>query len=390
MTQLDSIISKLLVKYVNGEASAEEKQQLEEWASLSEGNSSWLEHFSNKNWYQQQLDLYCKIDLEERSKKFWSLVAAQQTQSSKPRKFKYNKIPRFIWKAAIIVIPILGSVAFFVLSNSKKINSAASWFNKKEAGKTINSNSQQTTANTRPNIIASSNSSWPATGGIQYKYASTNSAINQPEFHKVPIPPAGFRRVELPDGSWVWLNSKTDFVYPSIFNSDKRKVEITGEAYFEVVHNISMPFLIVANGVHIETDGGYFNIKAHKIDSFKKITVLRGIAKVTAGPHEEFVKEKQSAIIELNKPITIVQNEDIKRIIAWKKRTFLFKHDNTTTVLGELARWYDLTPIGNFNSKTLISYKGSRDDKISKVLKQMHRSNPKMNYSIKGKELRIE
>jgi ferric-dicitrate binding protein FerR (iron transport regulator) len=150
-----------------------------------------------------------------------------------------------------------------------------------------------------------------------------------------------------------------------------------------------MPFQVTVNGVHFETTGACFNIQAHETDASKKVTVVSGTVRVTAGPYITYVKANQAALVEKNKPIAILK-ADTARAIAWKNRLFHFEKESMATVLRELCRWYDVTLSGNFNRKLLLSYKGSRDEKIPVVLKEIQRENPGFHYRLEGKKLIIE
>lgn len=95
MTQPSSTISAMIVRYVNGKSTPDEMRQLKEWASLSAENRLWLQQFSDRKWILEQAIIHIKIDLDEASKKFWAMVAAESTpplqatqQNSEPVKGK--------------------------------------------------------------------------------------------------------------------------------------------------------------------------------------------------------------------------------------------------------------------------------------------------------------
>ena len=67
--------------------------------------------------------------------------------------------------------------------------------------------------------------------------------------------------ISLSDGTQVWLNSESSLRYPASFKGAERKVEITGEAYFEVAHNAAMPFIVKKDAMEISVLGTHFNIE---------------------------------------------------------------------------------------------------------------------------------
>lgn len=390
MTQPSATISALIVRYVNGDATPEEKQQLEEWASLSAENRIWLEQFSDSEWLQEQSIIHNNIDLDERCETFWAMVAAQQAvqteqtlqtqQSDKPGKGKVLIVSFYI-RAAIFIAALAG--AFFLAAPETKVNETASLFNNNPEKPAAIDNTSRQQVHKTASIDSFSNAG-------RYTQVSIGGTGNQPLFYKYLIPAGGYYKFQLPDGSRVWLNSMTTCTYPSAFKGDLRRVDITGEAYFEVKSDSAMPFLAVVNGVYIKTTGGCFNINAHKEEAGKKVTVLQGDVSVAAGPNEAFIKENQSALIEPKKCIDVEPNEDITKVLAWKDKQFLFRNDKLSMVLKELARRYDLTLLGNINSDATISYEGTKTDEPDVVLKQIQQLNRNFLYKLEGRLLTIE
>lgn len=73
-------------------------------------------------------------------------------------------------------------------------------------------------------------------GGLHYE-ANTDSVPEREEFHRIETAVGGDFFVVLSDGTRVWLNSTSEFVYPVQFIGDRRVVQLKGEAYFEVKHD---------------------------------------------------------------------------------------------------------------------------------------------------------
>ncbi|PMV74965.1 FecR family protein, partial [Pseudomonas sp. GW101-1A09] len=83
--------------------------------------------------------------------------------------------------------------------------------------------------------------------------------------------------ITLPDGTKVWLNAATTLKYPSRFTSNERKVEIDGEAYFEVTKNEQQPFKVVLSDSSVVTVlGTHFNVMSYNNELEKQVTLLEG------------------------------------------------------------------------------------------------------------------
>ncbi len=94
----------------------------------------------------------------------------------------------------------------------------------------------------------------------------------------------------LPDGTKVWLNAGSSITYPVVFDGTGRQVKVTGEVYFEIVHNPSQPFRIAVKDQLVEDIGTHLNINAYDDEPVIKTTLLEGGVKVSKG----------SCVIDLN------------------------------------------------------------------------------------------
>src|SRR5690606_6443509 len=89
-------------------------------------------------------------------------------------------------------------------------------------------------------------------------------------------PRGGNYEAILPDGSRVWLNAASSLVYPLTFSDEIREVELEGEAYFDITHNPSVPFVVKSNGQEIEVLGTEFNVSAYSDESVMRTTLVSG------------------------------------------------------------------------------------------------------------------
>lgn len=158
--------------------------------------------------------------------------------------------------------------------------------------------------------------------------------------------PLGRRKlVKLHDGSHVKLNAGSKINYPATFNAASRKVEIEGEAFFDVTRDESKPFLIQVSDVMIKVLGTSFNVKYFKEEHELTITVNSGSVGVEIPqiPKKTFVLTKDQKLIfdtaaASASVIKVVAEEDI----SWIKGLLRFERTPLTRVEGMLERWYDV------------------------------------------------
>ncbi|GAA3983219.1 FecR family protein [Mucilaginibacter dorajii] len=158
----------------------------------------------------------------------------------------------------------------------------------------------------------------------------------------ITIPRGGKYNITLPDGTKVWLNSSSALIFPNAFTGTERKVTVTGEAYFEVAKNKSMPFKIDVNGKQVvEVLGTHFNITAYADDETITTTLLEGSVKVNYKNKATLIKPGQMAVNTLDDAVTVKQ-ANVDEVMAWKNDSFIFNNENITSIMKKISRWYDV------------------------------------------------
>jgi transmembrane sensor len=148
--------------------------------------------------------------------------------------------------------------------------------------------------------------------------------------------------LELNDHTHVWLNAGSSITYPVVFNGSTRKVTITGEAYFEVKHDASKPFIVNNGATNVQVLGTHFNVKAYYNEPDEKVTLLEGKVKVTNSNKEQLLAPNQQAIISAQ-TITLATDANLDDVMAWKKGFTSYHGVDMKVILRELERWYDIT-----------------------------------------------
>jgi transmembrane sensor len=155
--------------------------------------------------------------------------------------------------------------------------------------------------------------------------------------------------------------------YPVAFTGDVRRVEITGEAYFEVAHS-NKPFFVSVRGMEVQVLGTVFNINAYVDEEVIKTTLAEGKVKVKTDQAIMVLKPGQQAQAT-RAGLKLKENADVEQALAWKNGFFQFDNDNLKTVMRQLGRWYDVTVIYE-GAVPDISFSGKlrMQSKLSEVL----------------------
>lgn len=115
--------------------------------------------------------------------------------------------------------------------------------------------------------------------GLYFHLADKKELLSVMNTISVPV---GQRvNLKLPDGTLVWLNASSEIVYPAVFSGGKREVQLNGEAYFEVTHNVENPFVVRTERCDIEVLGTKFNVDAYSGSNDFSTALMEGSVKVT-------------------------------------------------------------------------------------------------------------
>lgn len=220
-------------------------------------------------------------------------------------------------------------------------------------------------------------------GKLAYDPAGTSKEV---VYNTITTPRGGQHQIELPDGSQVWLNAASSLRFPTAFAGKERRVEISGEAYFEVAKNKSMPFVVSVNGAEVQVLGTHFNIMAYKEEKTVKTTLLEGSVRFVSGNNASLLKPGQQSQLSKVGQVKVINGVDVDEVMAWKNGLFYFKNADIETVMRQLSRWYDVD-IEYHGEIKLKKFSGKiqRDLNLSEVLEGLKETG--IHFQIEGKKL---
>ena len=198
--------------------------------------------------------------------------------------------------------------------------------------------------------------------------------------------------VRLPDGSRVWLNGGSSLTYtPGLTAHGQRRVMLTGEGYFEIAKNKSLPFVVETNTQLVTVMGTHFNINSYPDEPVIKTTLIEGSVRVASNKIQvdaKVLKPGQQSSLNKNGDIN-VQSADVAEAIAWKEGYFRFNDEPIQGVMRKLSRWYNIEvhyegtiPDEKFNGKL------SRNINISQALKALE-STKTIHFKIEGRRVTV-
>lgn len=207
-------------------------------------------------------------------------------------------------------------------------------------------------------------------------------------YNTIETPRGGRYKLQLPDGTNVWLNSATKLTFPSSFsNQTNREVILNGEAYFEVAKDASRPFLVKTLMQEIEVLGTHFNVSSYEDDSEVKTTLIEGSVKIIGVKGgDKILKPGQQSILT-NDNIIIEEVNTGQLAVAWKNDQFVFESEDIQNVMRMISRWYNvevqyvgIIPENKFGGAI------SKFENISEVLRSLE-STGKVKFKIEGRRV---
>ncbi|EFK56711.1 sigma factor regulatory protein, FecR/PupR family [Sphingobacterium spiritivorum ATCC 33861] len=146
-------------------------------------------------------------------------------------------------------------------------------------------------------------------------------------------------KIILSDGTKVWLNAASSIRYPLSFSHQKeRKVELMGEAYFEVTKSEQQPFIVTSRNQQVKVLGTHFNINSYPDEPLVKTTLLEGAVEV----NQEIVLKpgEQSQVDKTNYASKIRVDPEI--VTSWKNGYFEFRNENIYEIMRKVVRFHDI------------------------------------------------
>lgn len=389
MQKEPSAIEILFTKYTRGEATTEETLRLFKLigsdrhdVEISELLASELDHTAPAGKYETNWEK--------------SLIRIKE-QTFQPNrsilKRKHIRLwPRILTAGAAILILTLGINYFMSRQTAHsyehltqndiapgKVGATLTLAN----GKTINLANIVRGESIRENGIVISKT---ADGQLQYQ--SHPNKNDEQDLHTLSTALGQTYTLTLPDQTKVWLNAASSLTYHSTLKEKGvRRVQLKGEAYFEVAKDKTRPFLVESGTQMIEVLGTHFNVNAYADEKTYRTTLLEGRVKITDHAQSRILLPGYQAAT-LNGEIRLSQ-VDTDFAVAWKSNNFTFDRLDIKEIMRMIARWYDVEviykeeiPSGKFWGSV------SRFDHISQVLIPLEATG-NVHFKIEGRKVYV-
>lgn len=386
-------ISKLLVGYRRGRLTAEEQRRLEEWIMRDDANRALFEEMTGAmdEEVAQYRHAFEGVDSEEALARLKARI--RETAGTDTATIPTLRAPhRRLWlqvAAAALMLVSLG-VAFY-LARYESLHSAmeTAWQDSditpggNRAILKLSDGQTLTLSEEKDGIVVAANGLIYSDGTalVEIDGESVTGHQHPSKGHhlatyELSTPRGGYYQISLSDGTRVWLNASSSLRYPASFEAkEPRIVELIGEAYFEVSHEPSRPFLVKSPTQQVEVLGTKFNLSAYSDDEFVRTTLLEGAVRVydSARKHAVALLPGQQSTQQSGMDGLEVQFADTEEAIAWKEGYFKFNDESLESIMKKISRWYNVDVVyqGSVRPDQVFSGRISRSDNFKSVLETL-------------------
>ncbi|MDE5421105.1 DUF4974 domain-containing protein [Ancylomarina sp. DW003] len=224
-------------------------------------------------------------------------------------------------------------------------------------------------------------------------YSKEQLAAMQTRWHRLVVPRGGEYKLELSDGTKVWLNSDSELKYTDKFVGKERIVYLKGEAYFDVAEDKEHAFIVKTNTMDVKVYGTEFNVMAYEDEDLAQTTLVEGSVGVNLKNEIGVVDQlmlKPDMQVDYKKGNARGELREVETRLytGWKDGLFQFNDEDLGSILKKLSRWYDVKVFFQNPSIQNIHFTGEmkRFEDFSTILNLLELGSG-VQFDVKGKIL---
>lgn len=348
MADLDSDIPMLLLKQLQQEIAPEEAGRLQQWVDQSDSNRQLMESMMEESNLDNQVqDYYAFRRLAEEARK-------EVNKGRRPagRKFWFRLIA-----AAVVLILLTASAYLLFRPTGKQLSTTDNKNNKQPtnnipAGRdgavlTLSDGTQIVLDSAANGKLAQEGKATITHRDGQISYQAGGSEKGKLLYNTTSTPRGRQYKLQLVDGTSIYLNAASSVTYPTEFTGHKREVTITGEVFLEVAPDKAKPFIvhIAKSDDYIEVLGTRFAVNAYVDEPYVRTTLIHGVINMTArvrGKSTSTLLQPGNQTQVSHENLVLIKEANIEEATAFMNGFFYFDHADIKTVMRQLEKWYDV------------------------------------------------
>jgi ferric-dicitrate binding protein FerR (iron transport regulator) len=363
----NSRIFELYIQYLSDSLTEEEARQVDQW----------LQEDENFRQQWQQLEEEGKqLDATSYLEKIDSVAALQRIKFGRK---KSNIGYKFLAAASLLLLISAGAWWLFNKPKSHKIIAAID-IQQPQAIKLVseggvvelNKDSAEQTISLKNAVLTAAN------GKLQYSSADTS-------VNTLTIPEGQSYKINLSDGTEVWLNAATKLRFPFAFGS-RREVYIEGEAFFKVAKDAARPFIVNTPLTTIQVLGTSFNVNTYHAGKVQTALVDGRVKTNNKQGMEEDLKPGVMATYNQNSGFTTGRFDE-EELLSWREGIYYYHKIPLGALLEEASRFYGIKFSVNMEEANEKYITGLMDrNRLDDFLSDLQ-TTAKINFTVQNKEI---
>lgn len=329
--------SELIIKHLLGTANESEEQELTAWRKQSQANEQLLQRLTDSRYLESEYRKRKAVNTERAAEQMRQRIGKGKTQWLRPSFYRTA--------AAVLAFALgCGTLTYHLSQRLTGTQQPQEQLTQQplRPGQTLatltmaSGKTMQLTSATSVKKLPHTVTEKPEEQG--------DSQADKPTKLTLDVPRGGEFKIELEDGTMVWLNAQSRLVYPESFSETERRVQVEGEAYFKVAHDEGKPFYVEVDNQVVRVLGTEFNVHAFSEDLTVQTTLVSGqIAMQQKGSNdcEMILTPGHQAIFDKTAQSIRVKSVDTEVITSWKDGMFVFEDQDLASIMLTLSRWYD-------------------------------------------------
>ena len=358
-------IGHLLQKYFSGTIMPDEQRLLDSWMKEKEEHKQLFERLRKDTRFAEEYGIFREVD----TTRDW------ETYRVKNGLGRQRRMTTWIKYVAVIALPLLvagvwllyprgGEQSIPVAQNTKIVKREVSpVLEVVGGGKVILEKEKDKMIEAGRGVdVQQSSGMLVYSDSVVSEYVDTNV---------LRIPKGGEFKLQLADGTRVYLNSATDLRYPVAFTGPERRVYLKGEAYFEVAKDVEHPFIVVTDDVQVRVYGTSFNVNTLGADGVRTVLVEGKVGIRGQDLDREYVlKPNELAFYDRNSRDMKIETVDPDLYTLWRKGIFVFERETLENIMNTLSLWYDMEVFFQSESAKQLHFSGhmKRYEQIEDIL----------------------
>jgi len=227
----------------------------------------------------------------------------------------------------------------------------------------------------------------------ELSYRNVRERAGESSVNTLRVPCGGEYQLMLADGTRVRVNSESELVFPTCFNSDRREVFLKGEAYFQVAPDSDKPFYVRVNDYIVKVTGTSFNVTSYTDDPCTMTTLVEGKVSVYGNDSTWNCDLTPGHMLKFDKGTAQVISEecDPRIYTSWIDGEFKFRDMRLEDIMKKLNRWYDFEVAYEEEELKDLRFSGAAEkyNPVEFLLKMIEEVT-KVRFDIEGKRIMVK